>query len=328
MFPFLRKKQITAVFIFLIATMGNVLSQVTGHCDSGVISISILTPSRRGGFVKTKLRDTHDWNFEQLLKYYKDKQSSAAVSHNTTATAWTNEVQPGKFVTGVVSINGDPCVLLFVISSVVCVFQELILLEPADRDTKPEFVIVDLFSGEPRTQDDWFRVELITSNVSGYNKFYNHFTVLYVNKQTHRLIEIHDPSLLHDIRNRQSENEVTRAHLNIGYLIIDILNKHNLTTGVVADPVIVDDLAIAHIDVKDSEHNYINITLFDKKANALSTYVVHKLHAMDPKSLHDYSQQVCALLLYHIKATVNVGWMRDFDRPYMIDRTRKRREDS
>ena len=304
--------------------MGNVLPQDAGPCGSGVISISILTPSRRGGFVKTKLRDTHGWNFDQLLKYYKDKQSLAAVSHNTTATAWTNEVQPGKFVTGVVSINGDPCVLLFAISSAVCMFQELILLEPADRDTKPEFVVADLLSGEPGTQNDWFRVELITSNVSEYSKFYDHFTVLYVNKQTHRLIEIHDPSLLHDIRNRQSENEVTRAHLNIGYLIIDILNKNHLTTGVVVNPVIVDDLAIAHIDVKDGEHNYINITVFDKKANALSTYVVHKLHAMDPKSLHDYSQQVCALLLYHIKAVVNVGWMRNFDHPYMIDRTRKR----
>jgi hypothetical protein len=319
--------------------MGNALNVGISVCISTIFKDGI-----RGYQMKkiitildTTVRfNVDDWDFKELVTHYRLSQIGALNSIRTT-TYLPIKVRDCTEVVGFRLVDGDPAVVLCYTSPI-----DFLLLEPVGRDTKIAFVVADQFSSpvianirEPKPIDSrWIRVELIVECNTSYGRFYNNFTILYINNNMReRVVDVIDSTFIHDIPNRKSECAVTNTHRNIGLLILDfvVLRKNSLIpghTGAIFDPIIVDDLALVYYDYH-ANGEYLYVTIFDKTANTMSTYVLHYPNTMNGELLHKYSRSESEEQLQKIKSIVGANdaehiWIRTFNPTYRIDRLRKR----
>ena len=233
------------------------------------------------------------WDFEALVTYY---HTPTPTTNFRPINVKDNNTQ----VYGFVLVDGDPAVVLCCLTTPF----EFLLLEPVDRDTKVAFIVADRLSSpltilERKPLDKrWLRVDLIIKSETANGYFHTHFTVLYLNNNMREsVINVVDPTSIHNIPNRKSDRDVSITHRTIGYIIIEFITiyKNSLIPGssgvVYLEPsFFTDDLALVYYDYHKNG-KYIYLTLFDKKANTMSTYVVHSPSAMDGACLHHHSHR-------------------------------------
>lgn len=126
-------------------------------------------------------------------------------------------------ILGVVAVDGDPCVQLFLVSSTddTCALDldRLILLEPRDRDTSPAFILSDFLSSTtiPTVHGGWFRIDWLTMNPVDTQ------TVAYVSTESQRVVE-----------HRTTDSNVAhtcRRHLIVAHMILALLTEFSEYVG-------------------------------------------------------------------------------------------------